>query len=294
MASKPVVVGVDGSVAAQYAVRWAAERAARSGALLRLIHAYELPFGFPPGATEEESVLNALRTHGRRWLAAARDTANEVASLDVETELAAMSSSAGLAYESANASVLVLGNRGRNPLTGALAGATSLALAAQAQCPLVLVRANGADGNPRTGPIVVGVDGTEVSESAVAFAFTEASAQDATLVAVHAWAETMFETALAADNAPLDRARHRELAEEALAERLAGWQERYPEVLVERDLVHDRPATALRHRAVTARMVVVGRRGHNGFPGLALGSTSQHLLHHAPCPIAVVRTETTE
>lgn len=294
MTSKPVVVGVDGSVAARYAVRWAAERAARVGASLRLIHAYELPFGFPTGVTEEESVLHALRTHGRRWLAAARDTANEVAALDIETELAAMAASTGLAIESANASVLVLGNRGRSPLTGALAGSTSLALAAQAQCPLVLVRANGADGNPRTGPVVVGVDGTEVSESALAFAFTEASVQDAMLVAVHAWAETVFETALAGDTGSLDWARHRELAGEALAERLAGWQEKYPEVLVERDLVHERPTIALRRRAETARMVVVGRRGHNGFPGLALGSTSQHLLHHAPCPVAVVRTENTD
>jgi nucleotide-binding universal stress UspA family protein len=291
MPTKPVVVGVDGSVAAQYAVRWAAARAARIGAPLRLIHAYELPFGFPPGATEEESVLTTVRTHGRRWLAAARDTANEVASLDIETELAAMAASTGLAHESAKASVLVLGNRGRNPLTGALVGSTSLALAAQAQCPLVLVRANGADGNPRTGPIVVGVDGTEVSESAVAFAFTEASEQDATLVAVHAWAESVFETALAGNNAPLDWIRHRELAAEALAERLAGWQEKHPEVHVERDLVHERPTTALRHRAETARLVVVGRRGHHGFPGLALGSTSQHLLRHAPCPVAVVRTD---
>ena len=294
MTTRPVVVGVDGSVAARYAVSWAAERAARIGAPLRLIHAYELPFGFPPGVADEESVLNALRALGRRWLAEARDTANEVATLDIETELAAMAVSTGLAYASANASVLVLGNHGRNPLTGALAGSTSLALAAQAQCPLVLVRAGGADGNPRTGPIVVGVDGTEVSELAVAFAFTEAAEQDATLVAVHAWAGSVFETALAGDHAPPDRVRDREVAGEVLAERLAGWQERYPAVRVERDLAHERPTTALGHRAENARLVVVGRRGHHGFPGLALGSTSQHLLRHAPCPVAVVRTGTTE
>jgi nucleotide-binding universal stress UspA family protein len=292
MTSMPVVVGVDGSFVALYAVRWAARRAVRTGAPLRIVHAYELPFGVLPGVAEEEPVLNALRSQGRSWLASARDTAKEAGPLDVETELAAMATSPGLAHESADASVLVLGNRGRDPLTGALVGSTSLALAAQVHCPLVLVRANGADGNPRTGPIVVGVDGTEVSEAAVAFAFAEASAHDVALVAVHAWALSVFETAFAGADASLDLARHRELAEEALAERLAGWQEKYPEVHVERELVHERPGVGLRRRAETARLVVVGRRGDSGFPGLALGSTSQYLLHHAPCPVAVVRTET--
>lgn len=79
---------------------------------------------------------------------------------------------------------------------------TSLTLAGQAHCPVVLVR-NGADGNPeRTGPKVVGVDGTSASESAVAFA--EASVQGATLFAVHAWTESVFETALAGPDAPFD------------------------------------------------------------------------------------------
>jgi nucleotide-binding universal stress UspA family protein len=294
MTSKPVVVGVDGSPTALHAVRWAAERAVRSGAPLRIIHACALPPGFPSGVTEEESVLDALRAQGRRWLAQAHDAATEIiAPPDVTTELAAMPASVGLVRESENASMLVLGNKGRNTLTGLLAGSTSLALASQAHCPLVLVR-NGADGNPYVslaGPIVVGVDGTEASEAALAFAFAEASVQGAPLVALHAWTESAFEAALAGDNTPLDWARHREEAEEALAERLAGWQEKYPDVRVERELVHDRPTRALRGCAQTARLVVVGRRGRGGFAGLLLGSTSQHLLHHAPCPVAVVRTE---
>jgi nucleotide-binding universal stress UspA family protein len=294
MLTKPVIVGVDGSPAALHAVRWAAERAERAGAPLRIIHAYALPPGFPSGVTEEESVLNGLRQQGRRWLAEARDMAAQATTPPhVETELAAMPTSTGLLRESETASVLVLGNHGRNALTGLLVGSTSLALAGRAHCPVVLVR-TGTDGAPRTGPVVVGVDGTEASESAIAFAFAEASAQDAPLVAVHAWAESLFETALAGNNAPLDWTLQREVADEALAERLAGWQEKYPEVRVERELVHDRPTRALRRCAQTARLVVVGRRGHGGFRDLVLGSTSQHVLHHAPCPVAVVRTENTK
>lgn len=292
---KPVVVGVDGSATALNAVRWAARRASRDGLPLRIVHAYHLPLGFPSGVTEEESILNIMRGEGRRWLDEARDVATTaVPGLEVDTELAAMVATTGLVLESEHASVLVLGNRGHNALAGVLLGSTSLALASHARCPVVLVRANGADGNPRTGPVVVGVDGTQASEAAVAFAFAEAAATGATLVAVHAYAESVFDGALlsgGADNMDVDWQRQRELAEESLGERLAGWQEKYPQVRVERDLVHDRPTRALRRCAQTARLVVVGRRGRGGFRELLLGSTSQQLLHHATCPVAVVRTE---
>lgn len=285
---KPVVVGVDGSPTALLAVRWAAERARRDGLPLRIVHAYELPLGFPSGVTEEESTLNVLRREGRRWLDEARDAAAQ--GLDVETELAAMNETTALLRESEDASVLVVGNRGHTTITGLLVGSTSLALASHAHCPLVLVR-NGADGSPPTGPIVVGVDGTDASEAAIAFAFAEASTQDAPLVAVHAYTESVFEAALAGGNAPLDWTLQRELAEEAIAERLAGWQEKYPEVRVEREIVRDRPTRALRRCARTARLVVVGRRGRTAFRDLVLGSTSNHVLHHVACPVAVVRTE---
>ena len=295
MTSGPVVVGVDGSTAALRAVRWAAERASRDDRPLRVVHAYELPPSFPAGLSEEEPILDGLRLQGRRWLATAQDLAKEFApALRVEVALAAAAAPTALLRETENAALLVLGNRGRGALTGLLVGSTSLALAGLAHCPVVFVR-NGAEGNPRpSGPIVVGIDGTEASEAAVAFAFAEASAQGATLVALHAWAESVFETALSGPNAPLDWDRQRELAAEALAERLAGWQEKYPEVRVQRELVHDRPTRALRRCAQTARLVVVGRRGRGGFRDLVLGSTSQHLLHHATCPVAVVRTEPTE
>jgi nucleotide-binding universal stress UspA family protein len=291
--SKPVVVGVDGSATALLAVRWAAERARRDGVPLRLVHAYHLPIGFPSGVTEEDSVLDVLRREGRRWLGEARALAiGVVPGLEVLSELAAMPTTIGLVHESESASVLVLGNRGHNALTSLLVGSTSLALAGHAHSPVVLVR-NGADGSPSTGPVVVGVDGTEASEAAVAFAFAEASAGGAELVAVHAYGESVFEEALAADNAPLTWTLQREVAEAALAERLAGWAEKYPQVHVEREVVHDRPTRALRRCAQTARLLVVGRRGRGGFRDLVLGSTSQQLLHHVACPVAVVRTETT-
>lgn len=290
-ASPPVVVGVDGSPIAVDAVRWAALRAARDRRPLRLVHAYELPVGFPTGVTEEESILDAMRRQGRQWLADAAATAAAAApDVPVETALAGGDAVAALLRESAAASVLVLGNRGHNVLTGLLTGSTAEAVVGRAACPVVLTR-DSADAT--TGPVVVGVDGTEASTAAVAFAFAEASAWQTPLVAVHAWSESAFELTLAGDRASLDLARHRTQAAETLAERVAGWQEKYPDVRVERVLTHDRPGRALREHARTARLMVVGRRGRGGFPGLLMGSTSQYMVHHATCPVAVVRTETT-
>jgi nucleotide-binding universal stress UspA family protein len=286
----PVVVGVDGSPAAVDAVRWAAAQALRDGLSLRLVHAYELPAGFPTGVTEEESVLVAIRERGRAWLAGAAAVAAEALPAErVETTLTSAATAAGLLRESETASLVVLGNKGRNLLTGMLAGSTSVAVAGHAHCPVVLVR-----GTAPAGPVVVGVDGTQASEPAIAFAFAEASARGAELVALHAWADSVFDSALAGNGAPLDFDRDRQVAEEVLAERLAGWQEKYPDVTVRRDLVHDRPNRALRRCAQTAQLLVVGRRGHGGFRDLVLGSNSQHVVHHANCPVAVLRSETSE
>ena len=74
-----------------------------------------------------------------------------------------------------------------------------------------------------------------------------------------------------------------------LTERLIGWREKYPDLRVAPIVVHDRPARALTERSGDAQLVVVGSRGHGGLAGMLLGSVSQALLHHAGCPVAVVR-----
>ena len=290
---RTVAVGVDGSDSALQAVRWAAKLAARDGCRLRLVHAYQLPLGLPSGAFHQESVLDALREQGKRWLDEAREAAALVdPALVADTGLVAMPVAEALLHDAENLAMIILGTRGLSALAGVLVGCTSVAIAANAACPVVIVRGSAPDHEPLdTGPVVVGIDGTPVSESAIALAFAEASARGADLVAVHAWAESAFELALAGNNAPLDLQVLRQEAAETLAERLAGWQEKYPDVHVVRDVVHDRPGRALRRLAPTAQLVVVGRRRRGSFTSLLLGSTSQDLLHHAQCPVAVTRPE---
>jgi nucleotide-binding universal stress UspA family protein len=287
----PVVVGVDGSESALAAVRWAATVAQRNRVRLRLVHTYEMPIGLQTGAADkDEPVLDALRDQGRRWLAEAREAVAEVdPDLPTETVLGATHIVPALLHESETASMVVLGTRELGALRGLLVGCTSVAVAGQARSPVVVVRGRDADSPPRdTGPVVVGVDGTEVSEAAIAFAFAEASARAAELVAVHTWTESLVDLALAGNNAVIDLEVLHQQAEEALAERLAGWQEKYPDVHIQRDVIHDRPNRALRRCSSTAQLVVVGRRSRSSFASLLLGSTSQHLLHHAWGPVAVV------
>jgi nucleotide-binding universal stress UspA family protein len=111
------------------------------------------------------------------------------------------------------------------------------------------------------------------------------------LVAVHTWSDMLPASAfpIVPDAFDWPEIQNEEL--ELLCQRLAGWQEKYPDVRVERIVTQDSPAHNLIVQARGARLVVVGSRGRGGLKGLLLGSTSQALLHHAPCPVAVVQPD---
>jgi nucleotide-binding universal stress UspA family protein len=283
---KPVVVGVDGSDSALDAVRWAVDEAVRRGTGLRVVHAHEIPAGYLPGFVDWHALHEALAAQGKAWLASAREEVEKTApGLAVEVVEVRAGAVPTLVLESSEAAVLVLGSRGLGGFSGLVIGSTAVELAARADCPVVVVR-----GAEHSGPVVVGVDGTPVGEAAIAFAFAAASARGADLVAVHTWTDLLLEVAFAGAAAQLDFSVLAQQAEEVLGERLAGWQEKYPDVTVTRHVSRERASRALLRHAEGAGLLVVGSRGRGGFRGLLLGSTSQHLLHHAPCPVAVVRT----
>ena len=283
----PIVVGVDGSESALDAVRWAAGEAARRGLGLRLVHVYSTPVGLPGGIIDPAVVREALHRQGKEWLDEATRAARTVAgALTPSVVLTAASIVPAMVTESRAASLVVLGTRGLGGFTGLLIGSTAVLLAGRVHCPLVVVRGEEFEG----GPVVVGVDGLPTSEEAVAFAFAEASLHGSELVAVHTWADTAVDTVLLGHPVPADFVLAQQRAYETLGERLADWQEKYPDVRVRREVVRDHPSRALLRYADGARLVVVGTRGRGGFTGLVLGSTGQHLLHHAPCPVVVVRS----
>jgi nucleotide-binding universal stress UspA family protein len=286
----PVLVGVDGSESALHAVRWAAEEAQRRGTTLKVVHAYEIPTGYPPGFVDWHMLREALAAQGKSWLDQARDAAEEtVPGLTVEVLEVQAGVVPTLVRKSAGAALLALGTRGLGGFTGLLVGSTAVQLASRAHCPVVVVREPEHAGPVVVGPVVVGIDGTEVGEAAIAFAFAEASTRGVDLVAVHTWTDQLLEAVFVDEAAILNFSVQAQQAAELLGERLAGWQEKYPDVHIVRHVSRERASRALLHHAEGAALVVVGSRGRGGFRGLLLGSTSQHLLHHAPCPVAVVR-----
>ncbi|BCB89550.1 universal stress protein [Phytohabitans suffuscus] len=193
--------------------------------------------------------------------------------------------SAVLIGESRRAFAVVLGDRGLGGFTGLLVGSVAVQVTAHARCPVLIARGTARE----NGPVVVGVDGSPHSDRAVAFAAEEAVLRKTDLRAVHAW--TGPASTRAGDMLPLvyDPELVGEDESRLLSEATAGLTERHPDLLVAHRVVRGRAARTLIGQSHGAQLVVVGARGRGGFTGLLLGSVSQALLHHAECPVAVVR-----
>ena len=287
---RTVVAGVDGSECGLQAVRWAAAEALRRQLPLRLVAAHAWPSGGlvgDPGlgvdyrAVLRDVVLGHLAT-------AAADARQVAPELEIEQVEVTGYPVPVLLGESAHAEIVVLGDRGLGGFTGLLIGSVAVEVTAHASCPVIVVRGSEPDRTgPRPEPVVVGVDGSPTSEAATAFAFEAASLRRVPLVAVHVWRDVLVDATMAPllDWDVIDSDER-----EVLAERLAGWTEKYPDVPVRRLVARDRPARALVEESGRAQLVVVGSRGRGGFHGLLLGSVSQALLHNAHCPVAVVRS----
>ena len=137
-------------------------------------------------------------------------------------------------------------------------------------------------------PVLLGVDGSPANDLVVGFAFQEAALRGVPLTAMHTWTHPV--STGPGDMLPLVYDVAEVAAGEArvLAEALAGWHDKYPDVVVHRKLTHGGARKALIDATHRAQLVVVGTRGRGGFTGLLLGSVSQAVLHHAACPVAVV------
>jgi nucleotide-binding universal stress UspA family protein len=283
----PIVVGIDGSESALAAVRWAAAECARHRVPLRLVHGYVVPVGgYPEIVLTAHEMRKAMEVLAQGWLSDAANAARATAPhVDVETDSVLDAAVPALIRESRRARMVVLGSRGLGGFTGMLVGSTAVSLAAHGKCPVVVVRGMATGG----GPVVVGVDGTPASEAAIAFAFEAASTRGVPLTAVLSWTDVRVDSAFNEARITIDWSQVAEDEERLLAQRLAGWQEKYPDVRVERLVLRDRPVHALLRLAGSAQLVVVGTRGRGGFTGMLLGSTSQALVHHSPCPVAIVR-----
>ncbi|MEU6700704.1 universal stress protein [Pseudonocardia sp. NPDC046786] len=282
----PVVVGVDGSESALDAVRWAAAEAASRNVPLRLVAVFT---PLPAAPRHDMGLTAAYRdqvvTSQRGTLEVAAEVAAGAApGVEIGTELRTGYPGQVLTDESRSAVLTVVGSRGLGGFTGLLVGSVAVTLAAHGESPVLVVRGDRA---PDSGlPVLLGVDGSPAGEAAVGIAFEEASRRAVRLRALHAWSDVVVDPAVAV---LVDHQAWETEERALLAERLAGWSGKYPDVEVDRVVVQDRPAHALVQGSADAGLVVVGSRGRGGLAGLVLGSVGQAVLRHAQCPVLVVR-----
>lgn len=287
----PLVVGVDGSRSSLRAVAWAADTAVVHGVSLRLVHAflwqrYEAPE--PAGAPGRHSARavaeNILEAAARR----ARRRSQEV---EISTLALAEDPVRALLNEGRNASMVALGSRGHSRVAGLLLGSVSLAVAARADCPVVVLHDEGDGRNDvsATQPrVVLGVGRPDTGPRAVRFAFREAETRRWVLYAVRAWRRPAQDTDGRSPPAGETVRRHREQAAKVLEDALAEPRRDHPRVEVRPQVAEGRAGEVLLDASLGAGLLVVGARRAHGYAGLQLSRVAHTALHHAGCPVAVV------
>ncbi len=284
-----IVVGVDGSPASNVAVDWAARNAVLRDVALALVHVKpaptvlawsDVPVPLPFAERDER--------HGREVLRAARQTAEAAVGAEmvpISEEMVTGAAVPTLVDMSKEATMLVVGCRGLSAWGRRLLGSVSSGLVGHAHCPVAVIHdEDPLMPHPAQAPVVVGIDGSPASEYATVIAFDEASRRGVDLVAVHAFSDRPLDAFSEIEWSKLGKC-----AEELLAERLAGWQEHYPDVTVRRVVVRDRPAHQLLEQSESAQLVVVGSHGRGGFAGMLVGSVSAAVAESARMPVIVAR-----
>ncbi|MGP4057301.1 universal stress protein [Mycobacterium sp. 4D054] len=284
-----IVVGVDGSPDSAAAVQWAAQEALLSGIPLTLLCVVAPTVVSWPMAPLQETVAECQRQNAEDALVHAREAVRSIAveagrEIAVTTEVQYSPPVPALVDASKKAHMVVVGSRGIGRLAKLVLGSVSGGLVHHAHGPVTVVHTRDGRLPDPAAPVVLGIDGSPVSEQATAVAFDEAAARKVDLVAVHVWKDIA--------GPPLhgqvwdNQSRQ---AEEVLAERLAGWQERYPDVRVHRRVEFDDPARRLIDASRTAQLLVVGSHGRGGFAGMLLGSVGSAVVQSVDVPVTVVR-----
>ncbi|MEV4702850.1 universal stress protein [Actinoplanes sp. NPDC049316] len=287
MTTRPIIVATDGTAPSRAAVRWAAREAQRRGVPLRIVHAYDW------------ERREARSDHGNRYVDLAHQLAEAVTTTGFDEARAVatdvpitmdtlMGHAASRLLEiAADAELMVLGNRGRGGFSGLLLGSVSQRVATRAVCPVVIVRGRS---DATEGPVVAGADDSPAAERVLETAFEAAAGRGAALVVVRSYLPSvplwLSSSVPATDIATPEED---ELERARLDQLVAPWHAKYPDVAMRTLLSHDSAAAALTRASHEAQLAVVGAKEHGALAGAVMGSTVLQLLHHADCPVQIVK-----
>lgn len=280
-----IVVGLDGSRESLAAAEWACAEARLRGLPVELLQVWPRRTADPP---LESTLRKALR--GAEIEISARHPGVEISTLRTPGDAPEV-----LAAAAGRAALLVLGSRGLGAVSGFLLGSTGQSVLAHAPCPVVLVRPRGRatgevwaadDSAPRD--VVLGLDLDRPCDALLGFAFETAAVRDAPLLAVHV-RRPAGEFGYAAG--PIPPGLDEELTDEArqaVRGALEPWTRTHPRVRTEVRVTTGRPARELIDAVRPAALLVVGRRVRESGFGVHVGPVTHAVVHHAPCPVAVV------
>lgn len=284
--SGAVVVGLGATREASPELDWAAREAHTRGRPLHVLRAYDLSdITLPWDTSLDTRVMGGLRRADDELVRTAVVHARRlVPELLVWGEVVEGAAADVLRAASVQAELTVLGSRRLNAFNSAIIGSVSAVVAASAAGPVVVVGGAADEPNP-DAEVVVGIDGSAETDSVIAFAFDYASRHHRTLRAVYCWSPDLLATMQWRPEPPVPQR-----ADRWLAEAVAGWQEKYPDVGVRRAVVRDFPVAGLLAESAGQDLIVVGSHSTHPRIGALLGSVSQGVLHHARCPVAVVHS----
>ncbi|WP_045745116.1 universal stress protein [Actinoplanes rectilineatus] len=286
MHTPTIVVAADGTEPGRAAVLWAAAEAHRTNLPLTVVHVLDWDWSTSRYDFGGNRFETARRLAEGVAAAAAREAREAVPDITVDTEVVIGNPAAQIIIASEHAELLVLGHRGAGGFAGLRLGSVSQRVAVHTHSPVVVVR--GRTGEP-TGPIAVGVDDSPHADHVLETAFTAARRQGTGLVAVRSYLPVYL------GRLPVTEVRtpDQDEAERAkVIEQLAPWRTKYTDVPVEILISHDSAAAVLTGVSHGAQLVIVGSHGHGVITGTLLGSTGLQLLHHADCPVLIVRRPT--
>lgn len=273
---REILAGYDGSATSVEALDWAVMEARLRGTPVTVCHAWTPAYeGGPTGAGGPD----LTREHADSVLAdGVRHARASAATGEIRPLLICGPAARVLCEQSSGADMVVVGARGSGGMTGLQLGSVGLQVAAHAHAPVTVIRGRWRPVSGRNpAPVVVGADGSPASMDALKFAIQEAELREVPLVAV---------CALSDSAGILGAARKIEADFCAAVDRVLSAR---PDILVQRRVEQGPARGVLLAAASDGQLLVVGARGRGGLPEMMLGSVSLAMLHHATCPVTIVR-----